>query len=115
MSEKLSASAVRHKVESEATVSNEVELDFTQTLECKPHPTEKVKQFQAACIQNHISKRVRYVIDKEILGSGSGLYLEFQDKNLPHYHKGMEMRYLSKEELFVANEIKSVIVESQHK
>lgn len=44
----------------------------------------------------------------------SGLYLEFRDKSLPHYHKGMEMRYFSKEELLLANEIKSVIVKSQH-
>ena len=114
MSEKLPVSAVCHKVKWEAAVSNEVELDFTQTLECKPHLTEKVKQFQAACIQNHISKWVRYIIDKDILGSVSGLYLEFQDKNLPHYHKEMEIRYFCKEELFAINEIKSVIVEPQH-
>ena len=49
----------------------------------------------------------------------SGLFLEFSDKKLPHYHKGMEMGFSSKEELFLACEIKSlwqksVTKESQH-
>ena len=38
----------------------------------------------------------------------SGLFLEFSDKKLPHYHKGMEMGFSSKEELFLACEIKSL-------
>ena len=40
-------------------------------------------------------------MDKEILGSVSGLSLEFSNNKLPHYHKGrMEMRFSSKEEFF---------------
>ena len=59
-------------------------------------------------------------MDKEILGSVSGSPLEFFDNKLPHYYKGMEMRFSSKEELFLADEIKNllqkdVIKESQHK
>ena len=55
----------------------------------------------------------------KILGSVSGLFLEFFDNKKPYYHKGMEMRFSSKEELFLADEIKNllqkgVIKESQH-
>ena len=32
-------------------------------------------------------------MDKEILRSVFGLSLEYSDKKLPHYHKGMEMRF----------------------
>ena len=46
-------------------------------------------------------------MDKEILGSVSGLSLEFSDKKLPNYHKGLEMRFSSKEELFLIDEIKN--------
>ena len=58
-------------------------------------------------------------MDKEILRSVSGLSLDFSDNKLPHYHKGLEMRFSSKEELFLADEIKNlvqkgVIKESQH-
>ena len=58
-------------------------------------------------------------MDKEILGSVSGLSLEFSDSKLPHYSKGMEIRLSSKEELFLADEIKNllqkgVIKQSQH-
>ena len=58
-------------------------------------------------------------MDKEILRSVSGLSLEFSDKKLPYYHKGMEMRFSSKEELFLANEIKhllqkGILKEPQH-
>ena len=53
-------------------------------------------------------------MDKEILGSVSGLSLEFSNNKQPHYHKGMEMRFSSKEELFSAYVIKNVIKESQH-
>ena len=58
-------------------------------------------------------------MDKEILGSMSGLSLEFYGNKLPHYYKRMEMKFSSKEELFLANEIKNlqqkgVIKESQH-
>ena len=48
-------------------------------------------------------------MDKKILGSVSGLSLEFSDNKLPHYHKGMDMRFSSKEELFLAHEIKSLL------
>ena len=56
-------------------------------------------------------------MDKEILRSVSGLSLYFSDNKLPHYHKGLEMRFSSKEEL--RDEIKNllqkgVIKESQH-
>ena len=47
-------------------------------------------------------------MDKEILGLVSALFLEFSDNKLPHYHKGREMRFSSKEELFLANEIKNL-------
>ena len=53
-------------------------------------------------------------MDKEILGSVSGLSLEFSNNKQPHYHKGMEMRFSSKEELFSVDVIKNVIKESQH-
>ena len=46
-------------------------------------------------------------MDKEILGSVSGLSLEFSYNKLPHYHKGMEIRFSSKEELFLAYKIKN--------
>ena len=56
-------------------------------------------------------------MDKEILRSVSGLSLDFSDNKLPHYHKGLEIRFSSKEEL--RDEIKNllqkgVIKESQH-
>ena len=66
--------------------------------------TEKVKQFQPSCIKNHFSE---WAMDKEILGSVSGLSLEFSYNKLPHYHKGMEIRFSSKEELFLAYKIKN--------
>ena len=58
-------------------------------------------------------------MDREILGSMPGLSLEFSDNKLPHYYKGLEMRFSSKEELFLADEIKNlpqkgVIKKSQH-
>ena len=106
-------------MESEAAISDEAELDVIHFSEIKPYLTEKVKQFQAGCIKNHFSEWASYTMDKEILGSVSGLSLEFSDNKLPHYHKGMEMRFSSKEELFLADEIKNlqqkgVIKESQH-
>ena len=45
---------------------------------------------------------------KEILAPVSGLSLEFSDKKLSHYHKGMEMRFSSKEEFFMECEIKNL-------
>ena len=56
-------------------------------------------------------------MDKEILRSVSGLSLDFSDNKLPQYHKGLEIRFSSKEEL--RDEIKNllqkgVIKESQH-
>ena len=106
-------------MESEAAASNKAELDVIHSLETKLYLTEKVKQFQAGCIKNHFREWTNYTMDKEILGSVSGLSLEFSDNKLPHYHKGMEMRFSSKEELFLADEIKNllrkgVIKESQH-
>ena len=54
-------------------------------------------------------------MDKEILRSVYGL----SDNKLPHYHQGMEIRFSSKEELFLGRENKNlfqkgVIKESQH-
>ena len=47
-------------------------------------------------------------MDKEILGSVYGLSLEFSDNKLPHYHRGIEIKFSSKEELFLADEIKNL-------
>ena len=44
-------------------------------------------------------------MDIVILGSVSGLSLEFPDNKLPHYQKEMKMRFSSKKELFLAYEI----------
>ena len=101
--------AAHHQVELEAAASNEAELDVILSLEIKPYLTEKVKQFQAGCIKNHFSEWVGYTMDKEILGSVSDLSLEFSDNKLPHYHKGMEMKFSSKEELFLADKIKNLL------
>ena len=48
-------------------------------------------------------------MDKEILGSACGLSLKLSDKKLSHYYKGMEMRFFSKEKLFLADEIKNLL------
>ena len=106
-------------MESEAATSNEAKLDVIHSSEDKPYLTEKVKQIQIGCIKDHFIEWVSYTMDKEILGSVSGLSLEFSYNKLPHYRKGMEMRFSSKEELILADEIKSfqqkgVIKESQH-
>ena len=58
-------------------------------------------------------------MDQEILGSVSGLSLEFSDNKLPHYHNGLAMRFSPKEELHLEDEIKNllwkdVIKELQH-
>ena len=87
-------------MESEAEASNEAELDVIHSFEIKPYLIEKVKQFQAGCIKNHFSEWASYTMDKEILWSVSRLSLQFSDNKLPHYHKGMEMRFYSNEELF---------------
>ena len=87
-------------MESEAAASDKVELDVIHSSEVKPYLTEKVKKFQAGCIKNHLS-------ESEILGSVSGLSLEFSNNKLRHYHKGMERRFSSKEELFLGCEIKN--------
>ena len=88
-------------------------------MQLKPYLTEKVKQFQAGCIKHHFSEWTSYTTNKEILESLSGLSLGFSDNKLLHYHKGLEMRFNSKVELFLAGEIKNlvqkgVIKESQH-
>ena len=84
-----------------------MELDVIHFSEIKPYLIEKVKQFQVGFIKNHFSEWASYTMDKEILGSVSGFSLEFSDKKLPHYHKGLEMRFSSKEELFLIDEIKN--------
>ena len=105
-------------MESEAVASNKTKLDVIHFLEIKRYLTEKVKQFQTGCIKNHFSEGTSYTIDNEILRSVSGLYLEFSDIKLPHYHKRMKVRFSSKE-FFLADEIKNLsqkdIKESQNK
>ena len=54
-------------------------------------------------------KWARYAMDEEILRSVFGVSLECLDKKLPHYHKGMEMRFFSKEEMFLIGEIKYLL------
>ena len=106
-------------MESEAAASNEAELDVIHSFEIKPYLTGKEKQFQVGCIKNHFSELASYTMDKEILGSAFSLFLGFPDNKLPLYHKGVEMMLSSKEELFLACEIKNllqkvVMKESQH-
>ena len=96
-------------MESDTTVLDKAELDVIHSLEIKPYLTEKVKQFQAGCIKNNFREWASYTMDKKILGSVSGLSSEFPDSKLPHYHKGMEMRFSSKEELFLADEIENLL------
>ena len=85
-------------MESEAVVLNEGKLDVIHSLEIKSYLTEKVKQFQTCCIKNHFSEWASYTMDKEI-----------SHNKLHHHHKGMEMRFPSKEKLFLADEIKSLL------
>ena len=111
--------AALHQVESESADSNEVELDVIHSFEIKPYLTEKVKQFRVGCIKNHFSEEATYTMDKDILRSAFILFLGFSDNKLPHYHKGMKMMFSSKEELFLACEIKNLLQkgvtkESQH-
>ena len=87
-------------MESEAVASNKMKLDVIHFLEIKRYLTEKVKQFQTGCIKNHFSEGTSYTIDNEILRSVSGLYLEFSDIKLPHYHKRMKVRFSPKEFFF---------------
>ena len=106
-------------MESETAASNEAEPDVIHSFKIKSYITEKVKQIQASCIKNNFSEWDSYTMDKEILGSVPGLSLEFSDNKLPNNHKGMKMRFSSKEELSLACEIKNllqkgVIKESQH-
>ena len=49
------------------------------------------KNKAVSCWLGH--KWASYTMDKEILRSVFGLSLEYSDKKLPHYHKGMEMRF----------------------
>ena len=93
---------------SEAVASDEAELDVIQALDTEPYLTEKVKQFQTGCIKNHFNQWASYTMDKEILGSVSGLSLESSDSKLPDYHKRMKMRFSSKEELFLTDDIKNL-------
>ena len=108
--------AAHNQMESEAATSDEAKLDVIHSSQLKPYLTQKVKQFQAGCIKNHFSGWTSFTMDKEILGSVSRLFLKFL--KLPHYHNGLEMRFSSKEVLFLADEInllqKGVIKESQH-
>ena len=103
--EKLPAPAVYHQV------VNGVELDFIHFFEIKLYLTVKVKQFQAGCIENHFSEWASYTMDKYILRSFSGLSLEFSDNKQRHYHKRIELRFSSKNELFLANEDHKVRLE----
>ena len=48
-------------------------------------------------------------MEKEILESVCGLSLNLSDNKLLQYHKGMEMRFSSKEKLFLACEIKNLL------
>ena len=96
-------------MKSDAAASNEGELDIIHSFEIKPYLTEKVKLFQAGCIKNPISDWASHTMEKKILGSASGLSLEFSDNKLPHYHKRMEMRFSSKEELFLACENENLL------
>ena len=98
--------AAHHKVESEAATSDEAELYLIHSSQIKPFLTEKVKQFQAGCTNNHFSEWVSHTMGKEILESVPRLSLKFSDKKLHHYHKGLEMRFSSKEELFLVDETK---------
>ena len=105
-------------MESEAVASNKTKLDVIHSLEIKRCLIENVKQFQVGCIKNHFSEGASYAIDNEILRSVSGLSLEFSDIRLLHYHKGMKVRFSSKE-FFLADEIKNLsqkdVKESQNK
>ena len=97
-------------MESETAALDKAELDVIHSLEIKPYLTEKVKKSQAGC-----SNFIKIIF----LGSVSGLSLEFTDNKLSHYHKGIEITFSSKEELFLADQIenllqKGVIKESQH-
>ena len=94
-------------MESEAATSDEAELDVIHSSEIEPYLMEKAKQSQTGCIKNHFSEWASYTMDKEVLGSVSGLSLEFSDNELPYYHKGMEIRFSSKEELILAYKIKN--------
>ena len=96
-------------MELEAATLDEVELDAIHSLAIKPYLIEKVQQFQAGCwIKNHFSDWASYTMGKEILRSVSGLSLECSDNKLPHYHKGMEMRFTFIVELFLADEIRNL-------
>ena len=92
------------QVESEGAASYEEKLDVINSLETKSYLTDKIKQFLAGCIKS-FSKWASYAMDIVILGSVSGLSLEFSDNKLPHYQKEMKMRFSSKKELFLAYEI----------
>ena len=93
-------------MESEAAVSNETELDVIHSFEIKTYLTERVKQFQAGCIKNHFSEWPSYTMDKEVLGSVSGLSLELFDNKLPHYHKEMEISFHLKKNCFWHTKLK---------
>ena len=106
-------------MESEAAALNEVQLDVIHSLEVKSYLTEKIKQFQAGFVKNQFSEWASYIIDNEILGSVSGLSLEFSENKLPHYHEGMEMKFSSNEVLLLVDLIKNLLQkgvkkESQH-
>ena len=46
---------------------------------------------------------------KEILDQFLAYLLKFSDNKLPHYHKGMEMKFSSEEELSLACDIKNLL------
>ena len=108
LQEELPAPSGNHQAESETATPDKAELDLIHFLEIKPYLTEKVKKFQAGCIKNHFSAWASNTMDKEILGSTSSSSSEISDKKLPHYTNGIEMRFSSKEEFFLADEIKNL-------
>ena len=76
--------SVHHQVESEVATLEDAELDLIHSSKIKSYLTEKLKQFPAGYIKNQFSEWAGYTIGKEILGSVSGLSLEFSDNKLPH-------------------------------
>ena len=90
-------------MESEAATSNEVEVDAIHSLKIKPYLAEKVNSFRLVVLKNCLSEWVSHTMNNKILESVSDLSLEVSDNDLLHYHREIEMRFSSKEELFLAD------------
>ena len=95
--------------ESELSISSENELDVIHSLEFQLYLTETIKRFQAGCIKSHFIKLAKYNMDQEILGLVSDLSFKFFKSKILHYHKGMEIKISSKEELLLPDEIKNLL------